>query len=88
MSNVCDEADGGLSPIDLEKIVSKRMVFIVDECHRSTFGDMLYDIKKTFPRLCFSDLPELRFIKKTKKNSVRQPLFLGMNCTDTVSLTE
>lgn len=32
---------------DLKKIKSKRMVVIIDECHRSTFGDMLTDIKTT-----------------------------------------
>jgi len=33
---------------DLKKIKSKRMVIIIDECHRSTFGDMLTAIKTTF----------------------------------------
>ena len=32
---------------------SKRIVFIVDECHRSTFGDMLATIKETFPNAIF-----------------------------------
>lgn len=34
---------------DIDKIDSKRVVFIVDECHRSTFGDMMTTIKNTFP---------------------------------------
>lgn len=38
---------------DLEKINSKRLVFIVDECHRDTFGDMMDKIKKTFPNALF-----------------------------------
>ena len=38
---------------EIEKIVSKRVVFIIDECHRSTFGDMLIDIKRTFPHAVF-----------------------------------
>jgi len=38
---------------DLEKIRSKRIVFVVDECHRSTFGDMLIDIKKSFKGAVF-----------------------------------
>lgn len=38
---------------DLKKIRAKRMVFIVDECHRSTFGDMLSRIKTTFPEAIF-----------------------------------
>jgi type I restriction enzyme R subunit len=32
---------------DLERINKKRIVVILDECHRSTFGDMLKDIKAT-----------------------------------------
>ena len=31
----------------------KRIVFIVDECHRSTFGEMLLIIKETFPLAMF-----------------------------------
>lgn len=34
---------------DLEKIRKKRLVIIVDECHRSVFGDMLGNIKAAFP---------------------------------------
>lgn len=52
MSNIKDEA-GGLSAKDIEEIGAKRLVFIVDEAHRSTFGDMLITIKSTFPRALF-----------------------------------
>ena len=52
MSNVKDET-GGLNRRDIELINSKRIVFIVDEAHRSTFGDMLITIKTTFPRAMF-----------------------------------
>lgn len=38
---------------DIEKIRAKRLVFIVDEAHRSTFGDMLIIIKRTFPCALF-----------------------------------
>lgn len=34
---------------DLEIIRSKKIVFIIDECHRSTAGEMLYNIRNTFP---------------------------------------
>lgn len=53
MSNIKDEAGGRLKAVDLEIMNSKRIVFIVDECHRSTFGDMLLTIKHTFPRALF-----------------------------------
>ena len=47
MSNLKDD-EGGLRAHDLETMRAKRIVFIIDECHRSTFGDMLIDIKKSF----------------------------------------
>ena len=53
MSNIKDEDDGGLKKADIEYMKSKRIVFIVDECHRSTFGDMLLTIKHTFPKAIF-----------------------------------
>ena len=52
MSKLKDE-EGGLKANDLEKMRAKRIVFIIDECHRSTFGDMLIDIKKSFPGAVF-----------------------------------
>ena len=52
MSNIKDEY-GGRNASDIEYINHKRIVFIVDEAHRSTFGDMLITIKTTFPRAIF-----------------------------------
>lgn len=52
MSNIRDE-EGGLNQHDLDVMNRKRMVFIVDEAHRSTFGDMLITIKNTFPNAIF-----------------------------------
>ena len=51
MSNI--EDGDGLNAADLAKMQNKRIVFIVDECHRSTFGDMLIAIKNTFPNAIF-----------------------------------
>jgi len=48
MSNINNE-DEGLNAYDIEQMNAKRIVFIIDEAHRSTFGDMLITIKKTFP---------------------------------------
>jgi type I restriction enzyme R subunit len=52
MSNINNE-DGVLKEKDIELIDKKRVVFIVDEAHRSTFGDMLITIKNTFPNAIF-----------------------------------
>ena len=52
MSNIQME-DNDCNLHDIETIRKKRMVFIVDEAHRSTFGDMLVTIKQTFPKAIF-----------------------------------
>jgi type I restriction enzyme R subunit len=52
MSNIYREAEG-LNFHDIELMNRKRIVFIVDEAHRSTFGDMLGTIKTTFPLALF-----------------------------------
>jgi type I restriction enzyme R subunit len=51
MSNIKEE--DGMKTADLDKISGKRIVIIVDEAHRSTFGEMLIDIKKTFSGAIF-----------------------------------
>ncbi|MFC5530424.1 type I restriction endonuclease subunit R, EcoR124 family [Cohnella yongneupensis] len=52
MSNIKDE-EGGVNAHDIEMMSSKRIVFIVDEAHRTTFGDMLKGIKDSFPSAVF-----------------------------------
>lgn len=59
--------DESINIADIQKINQKRIVFIVDECHRSVFGDMLATIKHTFPRaifIGFSGTPILEINKK------------------------
>ncbi len=51
MSNIQEE--GGFKSSDINIINRKRIVIIVDEAHRSTFGEMLVNIKETFPRALF-----------------------------------
>ena len=56
MSNIFEAIDDegtATNSADIEKIRAKRLVFIIDEAHRSTFGDMLITIKRTFPRALF-----------------------------------
>lgn len=48
-----NEEQGKRRQADIAKINRKRMVVIVDECHRSVFGDMLIEIKHTFPHAVF-----------------------------------
>lgn len=53
MSNIKDESECGANSEDIKLINKKRIVFIIDECHRSTFGDMMNTIKQTFPNAMF-----------------------------------
>ena len=56
MSNIKEDAnDEGISfqGHDIAIINNRRLVFIIDEAHRSTFGDMLITIKATFPSAVF-----------------------------------
>ncbi len=53
MSNIQAEEEG-LYAHDLEIMRSKRMVIIIDEAHRTVFGEnMLPDIRKAFPKAVF-----------------------------------
>lgn len=45
--------DGVFNAHDIQLINEKRIVFIIDEAHRSVFGDMLKTIKDTFPTAVF-----------------------------------
>ncbi|AJJ04139.1 type I site-specific deoxyribonuclease, HsdR family protein [Yersinia pseudotuberculosis IP 32953] len=63
MSNIFEEVDDegtATNSADIEKIRAKRLVFIIDEAHRSTMSGgkenkegMLVRIKKTFPKALF-----------------------------------
>ena len=71
MSNIRDE-EGGKNARDIELIGKKRLVFIVDEAHRSTFGDMLAIIKETFPRAIFFGFTGTPvFEENAKKNNAQ-----------------
>lgn len=61
---------------DLAQITQKRIVIIVDECHRSTFGDMLQEIKKTFAGAVFFGFTGTPiFAENEKKHSSTTDVF-------------
>ncbi len=71
MSNVFEavEDEGfATNSADIEKIRAKRLVFIIDEAHRSTFGDMLIMIKRTFPRALFFGFTGTPIQEENEKN--------------------
>lgn len=67
MSNIKQE-EGGLKAHDIEQMQKKRIVIIVDEAHRSTFGDMLITIKETFPQAVFFGFTGTPIQDENKKN--------------------
>lgn len=65
----------GANGADIKIMNSKRIVFIIDEAHRSTFGDMLIVIKETFPWAIFFGFTGTPIEKENQKK---------MNTTSTV----
>lgn len=71
MSNIFEAVDDegtATNSADIEKIRAKRLVFIIDEAHRSTFGDMLIMIKRTFPRALFFGFTGTPIQEENEKN--------------------
>ncbi len=71
MSNIFEAEDdegSATNAADIDTIRAKRMVFILDEAHRSTFGDMLTIIKHTFPRALFFGFTGTPIEDENKKN--------------------
>jgi len=75
MSNIKNEEEG-LNARDIEIMNTKRIVFIVDEAHRSTFGDMLIDIKDTFSSAIFFGFTGTPIkLENQKKNNTTSTVF-------------
>ncbi len=71
MSNIFEAVDDegtATNSADIEKIRAKRLVFIIDEAHRSTFGDMLIIIKRTFPSALFFGFTGTPIQEENEKN--------------------
>lgn len=75
MSNIKDES--GMNTKDVEIINSKRIVFIVDEAHRSTFGEMLLTIKETFPNAIFFGFTGTPIQKENQKKMSTTAMVFG-----------
>lgn len=76
MSNIKHEEDG-LNERDIQKISLKRLVFIVDEAHRSTFGEMLFTIKNTFPNALFFGFTGTPIQKENQKKNNTTAMVFG-----------
>lgn len=81
MSNIKEgapTAGGGTITQELiEKIGKKRLVFIIDECHRSVFGDMLMSIKRSFPRALLFGFTGTPVFEENAKNEITTETLFG-----------
>ena len=76
MSNIKND-ENGLNAHDVEEIGKKRIVFIVDECHRSTFGEMLSTIKSTFPNAIFFGFTGTPIFEENQKKMSQTSTIFG-----------
>lgn len=76
MSNI-EEEENGLNSKDIEKINKKRLVFIIDEAHRSTFGEMLLKIKETFPNALFFGFTGTPILEENSKKMNTTSIVFG-----------
>lgn len=75
MSNV--KAGVNISKELIDKIGNKRLVFIIDECHRSVFGEMLMSIKYTFPRAILFGFTGTPVFEENAKNEITTETLFG-----------
>lgn len=75
MSNIKDGENISKELIDM--IGKKRLVFIVDECHRSVFGDMLVSIKHTFPRALLFGFTGTPVFEENAKHEITTEILFG-----------
>lgn len=75
MSNVKESAT--ISKELIDKIGKKRLVFIIDECHRSVFGEMLMSIKHTFPRALLFGFTGTPVFEENAKNEITTGTLFG-----------
>ena len=58
-------------------INAKRLVIIVDECHRSNFGEMSYQIRQTFPHAIFFGFTGTPIHDENKKKELTTAALFG-----------
>lgn len=75
MSNITSVS---FNPNDIAEINKKRMVVIIDECHRDTFGYMMDTIKDTFTHALFFGFTGTPIQEENKKNFSNTSDIFGM----------
>lgn len=70
----------------INEINRKRVVVIVDECHRDTFGEMMFAVRETFPKAVFFGFTGTPITDENKKNdSITADIFGDELCRYTIA---
>lgn len=76
MSNV-KVGEARITQAELDRLAAKRIVFVIDECHRSTFGDMLQDIRRAFPNALFFGFTGTPILDENQKKGSTTAMVFG-----------
>lgn len=76
MSNL-KAGESRITQAELGRLAGKRIVFIIDECHRSTFGDMLQDIRHAFPNALFFGFTGTPILDENQKKGSTTAMVFG-----------
>ena len=79
MDRVSEDAVSLRREKELEEIRKKRLVFIFDECHRTTNGDMFANIRKAFPRALLFGFTGTPIFDENAKSSLSTADIFGDN---------
>lgn len=77
MYNITQSSD--VSDQVKEEIGRKRLVFIIDECHRSTFGKWLVSIRNTFPRALLFGFTGTPIFEENARDEIMTETIFGDN---------
>ena len=66
-----------ITQAELDRLASKRIVFVIDECHRSTFGEMLQDIRRAFPNALFFGFTGTPILDENQKKGSTTAMVFG-----------
>lgn len=75
MANI--NSRNGISQTEIDSIGRKRLVFIIDECHRSVFGGMLIGIKNNFPRALLFGFTGTPVFEENARNEIMTETLFG-----------
>lgn len=79
--------EGGVTQAELDRMAEKRIVFILDECHRSTFGTMLQDIRRSFPNALYFGFTGTPIQEENQKKGATTSMIFG-DCLHRYSIAD